>query len=393
MRDERLLVGPVVEVRRAEQDPDREVDLDEVGRDQLALEHEAGGDEPPPAPVGHVAVVVVDVLRVVERAPAHQVGVAVADHLVARQRLIEEVVEVVVHRDRALAVVHVAHQPHVVIGQRLVRDVGAAAAGHDRRRVRVAAAEQAVHLARVARHLERLQVEAAGERVERPHDVGDRLVAVDVRVRRGRLLGLLEQPRVRVLDHLLGVVDVRHAVVVDRVVEHEVGGLGEVERVVPERRRLDAVRHVLVQARARAVVVTADAADAAGDEVRVPRIDPLHEDVEAAEDHRGAVALEHLVVGEVDLGVDAQAADDPGHRIPRHLLDGDLLLDRGLCCCHVSSSPPLRVAGGQLRLVVSPLRFLVVDALDRLLAPPAQDRAVGEARRRCWRSWRSSSLP
>jgi hypothetical protein len=47
--------------------------------------------------------------------------------------------------------------------------------------VGVAAAEQAVHLARVARHLQRLQVEVAGERVERPHDVGDRLVAVDVR--------------------------------------------------------------------------------------------------------------------------------------------------------------------------------------------------------------------
>ena len=253
------------------------------------------------------------------------------------------------HRDRALAVVHVAHQPHVVVGERLVRDVRAAAARHDRRRVRVAAAEQAVHLARVARHLQRLQVEAAGERVERAHDVGDRLVAVDVGVRRRRLLGLLEQARVGLLDHLLGVVHVRHAVVVDRVVEHEVGGLGEVERVVAERRRLHPVGHVLVQARARAVVVTADAADAAGDEVRVPRIDPLHEDVEAAEDHRRAVALEHLLVGEVDLGVDAQAADDPGDRIPRHLLDGDLLLDRSLCCGHVRSSPALGVAGGQLR--------------------------------------------
>ena len=195
LRDERLLVRPVVEVRGAEQDPDREVDLDEVGGDQLALEHEARRDEPPPAPLGHVAVVVVDVLRVVERAPADEVGVAIADLLVPRQRLVEEVVEVVVHRDRALAVVHVAHQPHVVVGQRLVRDVGAAAARHDRRRVRVATAEQAVHLARVARHLQRLQVEAAGERVERPHDVGDRLVAVDVRVRRARLLGLLEQAR------------------------------------------------------------------------------------------------------------------------------------------------------------------------------------------------------
>ena len=243
------------------------------------------------------------------------------------------------HRDRALAVVHVAHQPHVVVRQRLVRDVRAAAARHDRRGVRVAAAEQAVHLARVAGHLQRLEVEAAGERVERAHDVGDRLVAVDVGVRRRRLLGPLEQAGVRLLDHLLGVVHVRHAVVVDRVVEHEVRGLGQVERVVAERRRLHAVGHVLVQARAGAVVVTADAADPARDEVRVARVDPLHEDVEAAEDHRRAVALEDLLVREVDLGVDAEAADDPGHRIPRHLLDGDLLLDGRLCCGHVSVPP------------------------------------------------------
>ena len=40
---------------------------------------------------------------------------------------------------------------------------------------RVAPAEQAVHLARVARHLEGLEVELAREPVQRPHDVGDRL--------------------------------------------------------------------------------------------------------------------------------------------------------------------------------------------------------------------------
>jgi hypothetical protein len=74
------------------------------------------------------------------------------------------------------------------------------------------------------------------------------------------------------------------------------------------------------------VVVTADPADATGDEVRVARIDPLHEDVEPAEDHRRAVALDDLLVGEVDLGVDAQRPDDARDRVPRHLLDDDLLL-------------------------------------------------------------------
>ena len=176
-----LLAGPVVVVGRAHQDPDREVDLDQVRRDQLAVEHEAGRHEPRVAPLVHVRVAVVDDVRVVERAPADQVRAAVADLLVPRQRLVEEVVEVVVHGHGALAVVDVAHQAHVVLRQRLLRDVGAAAARQDRRRVRVAAAEQAVHLARVAGHLQRLQVELARERVERAHDVGDRLVAVDAR--------------------------------------------------------------------------------------------------------------------------------------------------------------------------------------------------------------------
>ena len=199
-------------------------------------------------------------------------------------------------------------------------------ARHDRRRVRVPAAEEAVHLARVARHLQGLEIELAGERVQRPHDVGDRPVAVDVGVRSELLLCLRQQRRVGLLDHLLAEIDVAHAVVEDRVVEHVVRGLGQVVGEVAQRRRLDAIGHVLVQARAGAVVVTADAADPAGDEVRVARIDPLHEDVEAAEDHRGAVALEDLPVREVDLRVDPEAADDPGDRIPRHLLDHDLLV-------------------------------------------------------------------
>jgi hypothetical protein len=42
LRDERPLVLPAVEVRAAEQDPDRQVDLDQVGRDQLAVDRDPG---------------------------------------------------------------------------------------------------------------------------------------------------------------------------------------------------------------------------------------------------------------------------------------------------------------------------------------------------------------
>ena len=67
------------------------------------------------------------------------------------------------------------------------------------------------------------------------------------------------------------------------------------------------------------MVVTADTADAAGDEVGVAWILALHEDRVAAEDRRRAVTLDDFAVLEVDLGVDAEAADDAGDGIPRHL--------------------------------------------------------------------------
>ena len=67
------------------------------------------------------------------------------------------------------------------------------------------------------------------------------------------------------------------------------------------------------------MIVAADAADAAGDEVGVARIFALHEDAVAAEDGGSAVALGDLALAEVDLGEDAEAAHDPGNRVPIHL--------------------------------------------------------------------------
>jgi hypothetical protein len=112
------------------------------------------------------------------------------------------------------------------------------------------------------------------------------------------------------------------------MVEHVVGLLRQVVGAVAELRRVDAVGHVLAQHRRRAVVVTADAADAAGQEMRFTRVDALHEDVEPAEDHGGRVALQDLLVREVDLRVDPEASDDARDRIPGHLLDDDLSLLR-----------------------------------------------------------------
>ena len=106
---------------------------------------------------------------------------------------------------------------------------------------------------------------------------------------------------------------------IDVVVEHILGRLAQVDDPFAHLGRADAEGHVLGVAGTGGVVVAADAADPAGDEVGVARVLPLHEDAVAAEDRRGAVALGDLAVGEVDLGVDAQAAHDPGDRVPRHL--------------------------------------------------------------------------
>ena len=317
--DEHLLVGPVVVVRAAEQDADAEVDRHQVGGDELAVHHHARGDEHLPAPVGHVLVREVAVLGVLEGAPAAEQGAAQADLLVPGQRLVEEVEEVVVHRHDLLHELDVAHQPGDVVGHQLDRGHRADAAGVQSGRMDVPALHEAEHLPRPPGHLQRLPVELAGERVERPHDVGDRAVAVVAGVRRLGVLGAGEHPGVGLGDHPLAVVHPDQVLLEDVVVEHVLGGLAEVDDPLPQVRRLHAVGHVLRVAGAGGVVVPADAADPAGDEVRVPRVLALHEERVAAEDRRRALALGDRPVREVDLRVDAEAADDPGDRVPGHL--------------------------------------------------------------------------
>ena len=71
-------------------------------------------------------------------------------------------------------------------------------------------------------------------------------------------------------------------------------------------------RHVLGVGGAGGVVIAADAADAAGDEVRVARVFTLHEDAVTAEDRRRAMTLRDLPVFEIDLGENPQAARRSG---------------------------------------------------------------------------------
>ena len=69
------------------------------------------------------------------------------------------------------------------------------------------------------------------------------------------------------------------------------------------------------------MIVTADAADPARNEVGVARIFVLHEDAVAAENRRRAVTFDHLFGVEVNFGENTKTADDSRDGIPIHLDD------------------------------------------------------------------------
>ena len=132
------------------------------------------------------------------------------------------------------------------------------------------------------------------------------------------MLRLLPHARIGFLHHLFAEVDADEVVLEDVVVEHVFGCFAEVDDPLGQCGGTNAEGHVLRVAGAGGVVVAADAADAAGDEVGVARIFALHEDAVAAKDRRRAVALGDVLVVEVDLGEDTEAADDAGDGIPVH---------------------------------------------------------------------------
>ena len=314
-----LLVIPVIVIGVAEQDAHLQIDVDQIRRHQLAVDDDARGHVHRAPPIGHRPVSVVADIRVLICAPAAEQNAPLADFFVAGQCLVEEIEQIVVQWHALFHELDISEQPGHVFGEELHRRHRADPAGIEGRGVDVAPLHQAEHLAGVAADEQRLAVELPGERVQRRHDVADRAVAVIGGVRRRRVLRLVPQAGIGLPHHLLAKIDADEIVLKNIVVEHVFGSFAKIDDPLGDVRRLYAVSHVLGVDRAGSMVVAADTANTAGNEVRVARVLALHKDAVAAEDRRSAVALGDPAIFKVDLGVNAETADDPRDRIPIHL--------------------------------------------------------------------------
>ena len=170
---------------------------------------------------------------------------------------------------------------------------------------------------------------------------------------------------VGLLHHLFAEIHADQVVLKDVVIEHVFGGFAQVHNPFRDRWRPDTEGHVLGISCAGGMVVAADAANAAGNEVGISRIFTLHEDTVSTEDRRRAVTLGNLPVLEINFGENSQAAHDPGDRIPIHLhqisfLGGCVLRWRGNRAHSIAPSVRAGViARGQFGARMPPLWFLV----------------------------------
>src|ERR1700733_2239354 len=183
----------------------------------------------------------------------------------------------------------------------------------------VTAFHQTKHLPRIPAHLKSLKVELAGKRVKGGHYVRYFMEAVNFPVGSLSVLGLGPNAGVGLLDHLLAEVDADQIVLKDIVIEHVLGCFAKIDDPFGDWRRSHAEGHVLSVGSAGCVIVSANTADAAGNEMGIARIFALHEYAVTAKDRRRAEALRDLFFLKVNLSENSKAADNPGDGIPVHL--------------------------------------------------------------------------
>ena len=119
--DEGFAGLPIVVERTAQQDAHAEIDVDQIGRDELAVDDHAGRDEHRPAPIRHVSGRCNRRRGIVEGAPAAEQDAPLADLFVAGQGFVEEVEQVVVQRHDLFHELDVLQQAHQIIVEELHR--------------------------------------------------------------------------------------------------------------------------------------------------------------------------------------------------------------------------------------------------------------------------------
>ena len=204
-------------------------------------------------------------------------------------------------------------------------------------------------------------------------------------------ISLLKHSWIGLFDHLLAEVNADQVLLEDIVVEHVFRRFTQVDDPLTERRWLYPIGHILSIDGAGCVVVSANTTDATGDEVGVARVFALHEEAVAAKDVRTAIGLHYFALLKIDLGIDAQAANDACHRVPRHFhklwgLSWSLFSCRLRCHETISlllwlpgrprdrpypirwplPSPRWAVAGGEFPARVPPGRFFVDGVVGQL---------------------------
>jgi hypothetical protein len=189
-----------------------------------------------------------------------------------------------VQGQRSLHELDVLHKPDEIIGEDLRCRLRPDTTGIESRWVDMPSLHEAEHLPRLAALDQSFPIKRACERIERAHDIGDRSIAMDIRVRREGFFRLCKDTGIGFLDHLLAEVHTYQIVLKQAVIEHVLGGFAEIDDPFRDWRRNNAVRHVLRINRASRVIIATNSTDSAGDEVRVSRVLPFHKDAVAAED-------------------------------------------------------------------------------------------------------------
>src|SRR3984957_17242009 len=210
---------------------------------------------------------------------------------------------------------------------------------------------------------------------------------MQIRMRGGGFFRFFEYLRIRLLHHLLAEIHTDEIVLKNIVVEHVLGGFTEVYDPLRERGWAHAERHVLRVGGAGGMVVAANPADAAGDEMRVSRVLAFHEYAIAPEDRRRAVALSDLPVFEVDLRKNSKTPYDPSDRIPVHFHQFSRTSWRALRrrrhCAHDLSSFSLissgSVASGEFCARMAPLWFFIDRDVSKRAQRPDRLSVKGDA--------------